>query len=286
MPTEKLDPFDPHLVQVMLAMYISPGTLLGKLKAIWDLASRMILLAEEKNPKEVLKTWGAHAKHATSTRSLSSRAYIASAHNLNTHHQGNLLAAAYFGALGEMGVIQKSANFIKKPPASPAEFGEVDEKALLDSLFAPEQLKCQKFLDKVIPHFFGLQLHCYHLVRILESPKGIPADPAKRRSRAAAGGAASNYGEDELISLVSDFLDSQNPKTKYRSIEALFKDLDIGFANVLEDYKGRIGSRSPQSGHELTYGQTLTANGLLRKLKEWKEDPDFRKNLERICTLR
>lgn len=286
MPTEQLDPFDPHLVQVTLAMFASPGTLLGKLRAIWDLSSRMILLAEEKSPKEILKIWGAHAKHATSKRSLSSRAYIASTYNLNTHHQGNFLAAAYFGALGEMGGIQKSANFIKKPSASPVESGDADEEAFLDSLFAPEQLKCQKFLDKVIPHFFGLQLHCYHLLRILESPKGIPADPAKRRKRAAAGGEASNYGEDELISLVSDFLDSQSPKTKYRGVEALFKDLHTGLANVLEDYKGRIGRRSTKSGHELTYGQTLTANGLLRKLKEWKEDPDFRKHLERICALR
>lgn len=142
-------------------------------------------------------------------------------------------------------------------------------------------------LNDVVVHFFPLQLHCYHLVRILESPKGIPPDPLSRRKRSVLGGEASNVGELELKEDVMRFFESQHVDAKYTGVAALFEALNDGLENTLRNYQARLGKTSMRSnGRVLTYGRTLTTDGLLRRISAWKKDPEFRAVIERICIVR
>ena len=291
MPIEKLDPYDPALVEEVLAMHKSSVSLIVKIRVIWDLASRMIELIEKKYPNPIKKIWGAHANQALSTSSLFARTHTATQYSLNNIRQESYLATAYFGALGDMKLIQKNIEFITPPAPAPAPDNSSlirgnNYQAFLDIVFASKQLESQQFLNYVVPHFFSLQLHCYNLLIIVKTPKGVPIEPSARKKRAYAAVNSKNYGEEILKSSISIFLNSINPKTKFKNISRLVRILEKDLGNVLQEYKDQLGSPTIKNGPTLNYGDDLDTWSLVAKLHDWKKnDPEFRSCLDRICII-
>jgi hypothetical protein len=290
MPTKQLnpsDPFDFNLMELSYAMYTNPGTLLGKLRFIWEKSCSMIRCVEVRSPQSIEKIWGVDAKKAMNSPSVLARAHFAGKRISKPNFHDNAVASAYFGALAYILNIQQPVDVINNMSGIqiPTLYGENSDQLFIDGFLVPEKLKCDKFLNKVVPHFFALQLHCHNLVRMLGVPSGVPCDPSVRKKRSVAGGAGSNYGEEKLKSMISDFLEAQNPENKYLDIDQLFESLESGLGEVLKKYKSLIGTRPQGESRTLTYGHSLKTTGILRKLNTWKKDQKFRPCLERICTI-
>lgn len=282
------DPFDPRMVQVMLAMQENPPTLIDKLRVIWALSSRMIRQAEKNHPNIINKIWGNNVEKVLSSDSLILRSHIAEINKIDPLKIKNFLASAYFGILKEVAKIQNQINLINqtKNPNDPQKIRENNDALFIDKILIQEKIKCNQFIDQIVPLFFPMQLYCYHLVRILESPFDVLADPLQRRKVAYTGSSANNYGEHILKSMISDFLASQIPDPKHSSINALFNYFYLDFEKILNEYQDRLDSPTTKNGKALKYAKQLKPHGMLRKLQIWKNDPLFRVHLERICIIR
>jgi len=281
-----------HIAQ---SMHDSPGTILEKLKSIWELAAYLIRHIEGKYPtptKEILSRRHRDFKKSTGFDyypldlgkfKLRQSSLFVVTQKLDGPHE-SLIATAYFGALGAMGKIQittdKIRPFLNK-------FGESfrDDADFIDEMLTG-LARNSRFLHEVVPLFFSLQLYCRDLIEIANRPAGAPADPAVRKKRARMANAARNYGEDELKSRFISFFDSQNRNTKFKSIPILCNALWDDLEKILENYKGLIGLKI--DGKTVNYGETLTIAGIQKnKLRSWaQEDPKFKESLQRICILK
>ena len=110
-------------------------------------------------------------------------------------------------------------------------------------------------------------------------------NPSVRNKRAAAGRDARNYGESELKSMVSAFLEKQAVEKKYRSIDFLCESLYEGITKVLEEYKALRKKPGTKGSPDFIYGGNLLPQNMSKKLYEWGKDPSFQKNLKKICIL-
>lgn len=271
------------------ALYGTPVGLFSKLKYIWDFTVRLIFLAEKKHLTEIKNNWGLHAKKALNSDSLIQKSNLAAKHGLKNLYHDDDISTAYFSALNEIRKINFNFHCIEdgKHVASGKLFIiEADDKEFIQKILTSEYNKCQDFLDYVVPHFFPLQLYCLKLTPVINSAPGIPVDPAKRRQRAITAASASKYGEERLKSDILTFLKKQKPKTKYKSISNLFDSLYEDFSIILAEYKKNIGSTSEESGIKISYGSLLKTPSLERKLRGWKKDAEFKRQLEKICIIK
>lgn len=139
----------------------------------------------------------------------------------------------------------------------------------------------------VVPHFFALQLHCYRLYQMLDSPLGVPADPIIRQGRATKAGNAKAVGEDVLKSFFSAFLESKAGST-FPSFKAFLHEFEEQLESTLQAYRrDHLGKHHPNSGQKITSGEGLTVDGLERKFREWRQsDPIFKDRWERLVPLK
>lgn len=278
MTKQALDPYDVDLMNQTIAMYGSCGTLMGKLKALWQTSEKMILAAEDKHAKAIKKAWGSLATEAMESEGILSRVgYAQSLSQTKDLRQGGFLLVAYFGALLTVGKIQKafaSALEGKTPSEFPAD------------LFSAELLGNRYYLDQCVPLFFELQLHCFYLVRDANTAKGFVVDKITSHQRAVKGGkgkAEQEFGEVYLKEDVLNYLTSQE-ENSFKSVEDLASYRSKGLNEVLVKYQEGIGSPRNHGEPALTYAENFTLDSLLSKLKQWaKEDVEIRSQLERVC---
>jgi hypothetical protein len=289
--------------QVAQSMHDGPGTLYEKLKTIWDLAHRMIEFVYENHPapiKKVLKRRKALSKppHGginfdyqekdLKDFSIDINVNYVMLHRLDTDYEDSLIAESYFRILGTLARIQTKTNFVARY-FHECRKSRVNTIEFIEKILSVDSQVPHSFMNDVVPLFFSLQLHCYNLVEIANRPPGIPADPRVSRNRSSIAGKSKNYGEHVLKGMISNFLDAQNPERKYRNVNSLFEKLEDGLGKTLNDYLDLLDSPTEAGGIPLRYGDNprLTIDGISRKLHQWKnEDPEFRKHLERICTIR
>ncbi len=262
---------------VVSAMYTSPGTLVGKLKAIWMLAAELVSQTEVKHDKLVKVLWGRAAPEH------SSLALKAQTLPKPEKHPKNTLVQTYAELLREVRAIHDRAERLQLSASQQGLQRPLEDAAFITALLTSENLRSESFLNKVVPHFFALQLHCYRLYQMLDSPLGVPADPIFRQGRATKGGNAKAVGEDVLKSCFSDFLKSKAGRT-FPSSKAFFYEFEDQLESTLQAYKrDHLGKHHSISGRIITYGKGLTVDGLDRKFREWgRSDPTFKDMWQRL----
>jgi hypothetical protein len=83
-----------------------PGSLSAKLNIIWYYAAELVQQSERDHEQVIGRAWGRHRKKMAESDSILARAEAAKQNGLLTvSHSG--LASAYFGVLGELGLIKK-----------------------------------------------------------------------------------------------------------------------------------------------------------------------------------
>jgi hypothetical protein len=259
------------------AMYTSSGSLFGKLKAIWILAAELVSQTEAKHGKLVKVLWGrAVPEH-------SSLALKAQTLPKQENKPESTLLQAYVDMLREVAVVHDRAVRLQFDARLEGLQRPLEDAAFITALLTSENLRSESFLNKVVPHFFALQLHCYRLYQMLDSPLGVPADPILRQGRATKGGNAKAVGEDVLKSCFSDFLESKACRT-FPSSKAFFYEFEDQLESTLQAYqRDHLGKHHSISGRIITYGKELTVDGLERKFREWRRsDPTFKDRWERL----
>lgn len=264
---------NPRGVLIALAMYDNPGSLQGKLKAIWMLAADLARKAETNHSKKLCNLW-VQKYNPSLQLQLKAKQVLACA-----PLHSDPLAMVYIDLLATVRNIETKekssrAGGVKRSALS----SDVDEATYINTLLLPKNISNRCFLDQVVPHFFALQLHCYRMHPMLEFPQTVPEDPIIRQARAAKGGGAKAIGEDLLKEKFSEFLESLG-KRSFQSKKAFFRRLEDELAAILDDYQAhQLHKPHPKTKRKVTYGHDLVADSLERKFREWqKNDPVFEK---------
>lgn len=264
---------NPRGVLIALAMYDNPGSLQGKLKAIWMLAADLARKAETNHSKKLCNLW-VQKYNPSLQLQLKAKQVLACA-----PLHSDPLAMVYIDLLATVRNIETKekssrAGGVKRSALS----SDVDEATYINTLLQPESMSNRCFLDQVVPHFFALQLHCYRMYPMLEFSQTVPADPIIRQARAAKGGSAKAIGEDLLREKFSTFLASLAGKS-FQSKKIFFWNLDDKLSAILAEYKANhLNKPHPKTQKKVTYGHDLTAESLERKFREWQKiDPVFEK---------
>ncbi|MDR0212452.1 MAG: hypothetical protein LBJ15_00425 [Comamonas sp.] len=262
---------------VVSAMYTAPGSLQGKLKAIWMLAAELVSQTEVKHGKLVKELWGRSAPEH------SSLALKAQSLPRQESKPKNTLVQAYADLLLEVAAIHDRAVRLQLDANTEGFQLPLEDAAFFTALLTSENLHSESFLNKVVPHFFAMQLHCYRLYQMLDSPLGAPADPIARQGRASKGGKAKAVGEDVLKSCFSDFLASKAGST-FSSFNHFFDEFEEQLENTLQAYqRDHLGKHHPTTSRKIASGKGLTVDGLERKFLEWRRSaPTFKERWEKL----
>lgn len=95
------------------------------------------------------------------------------------------------------------------------------------------------------------------------------------KKRGIEGGKGANWGEARLIDIVLSLLKKNTLRVKCDNILHLYKEHEILFVQAFENYKKELKDRKRYGNKGLTYGQSLTVDGMYRKLKQWVKKPYF-----------
>lgn len=278
-------------------LFDCPNSLHTRLKFIFYKAIILIQNVEENHFKIIKNFLKIKDEKEYKNSSLFERAALASKYISNNKTTGNYLIDVYIGALDEIWKIKIEIypitkygelwlNELRRRESKPLELSEKEYIKFLNENLTDEKLKNDHFLNEVVPCFFSLHMYCHHLIDILNTKKRVPIDPKVRNMRAALAGNIRNYGQEELKAMILGFLYSQNPKTKYTSIENLVKSLTFDLGKILSIYHERFYMSLKNDTQPLNYGEHLKEENILRKMHEWKIDSNFRTHLERICILK
>lgn len=267
------DALDPRINLIVSSMYTNPGSLSGKLKAIWMMAIDLCFEAETKHRKRLAEFLGESSALVFEFKSICEKSL-----QFKKFHKKpeDSLIQAYAGLLKTVANIEENSHHIKT--ASTPATSATSDSDLINSLLTRENFGSMFFLDKIVPYFFALQLHCFTLLRMLDSPRGIPADPIARRKRSSKGGDARTVGEDILKSYFLKFIATRNNERKFHSIKEFFHQCEAELENILTTYRtDHIGKRDKNSGKIIIYGKEFTTESLDRIFRKWRnDDPVFR----------
>jgi hypothetical protein len=257
----------------VFAMYENPSSLAAKLKAIHEAAVNLVLCAEQKH-KAIKKVWGSQVTVFTK-QSLDRR--IALSKTLE-HPSSLAVVSDYLGTLRRLGEITEAFKTINALRPSRKEFTTLEEE--MHSFWNGRGSVPVQELDKLVPLFFSLQLHCRSLYFALKSPRSALTNKMLQ-DRARAGGVASNAGEVVLRERVLCHLMLRPSDEEWKSLSKLFEENRQQLATILERYQ-----TSPpvlEDGRLASACMALTEDNMYRKLGEWAEQsPEFLKELQRL----
>lgn len=120
------------------------------------------------------------------------------------------------------------------------------------------------------------------MYELFNSCKNI-VDKEDRANIAKFGGETKNYGEHILLKNILKYFSDNRPveNKKLSSIASLHRENYENIEFILEEHQRKIGNREEGSRHVIYYGSNLTADGLLRKIREWcKKEQDFKEEIE------
>ena len=285
---DRTPPVDLRSLEVWIGLFVNPGSLSGKLQAIWQLSQQMILAAERDRESPIRKAWGDHWRAAVRDDSMLSRASVAAQHGL-LGRQSDQLLEAYFGALGEFRKAQECFDSVQQGEVVRLVGAGAYEPDLVNQdIWHPDQLKIDRFLNEVVPCFFALQLHCYSLVRILDSAAGVPLDRRIRVGRAQVGGKGSAHGKEYFKEKVLARLIERRPVPPRLSVPKFVEADPLNLASVLAAYQDEVTKGVVWGDDTLAWGRGVTMHsGVKNALNDWsKDDPDFYSALKMHCELR
>lgn len=202
----------------------------------------------------------------------------------NDHHYIQSLYIDIFNILKE--ILFQFEIFLKNNPTRYGKFRLIPLEDDLEKSFHDVEITGNiDFRNRVISLIFPLQIKIYEINKIINSPPGIPTDPAVKKVRSSLGGSARNYGESVLSNKILHFLFTKRPNSNefiYPSVTKLFEEHEEDLADILAEYQKSIGHPLKTGGPKISYGDSLTPHGLIRKIRQWsKKYPDFNAELKK-----
>lgn len=267
---------NPRGVLIALAMYDNPGSLQGKLKAIWMLAADLARKAETNHSKKLCNLW-VQKYNPSLQLQLKAKQVLACA-----PLHSDPLAMVYIDLLATVRNIETKekssrAGGVKRSALS----SDVDEATYINTLLLPKNISNRCFLDQVVPHFFVLQLHCYRMIPMLEFRNTVPVDPKVREERAAQAGKSKTIGEDILREKFSKFLASK-AEQRFPSKAALFRHFEDELYAIVEDYRvNNLHRPHPITKRMVNYSTKMEFEHWSAKFLKWsKDDQQFSERLD------
>ncbi|WP_131421370.1 hypothetical protein, partial [Comamonas thiooxydans] len=167
---------------MVYAMYDSPGSLQGKLQAIWKQSANCIHQIEEKRSTDLQKAYrkiGINPKELKNFKEPFINGQISEEYSKNIK---DIVFHPYAGLIITALRIKKNYyNTISPTENYPDPFSE----EFCNQLFFKENFSKPKFINQIVPEFFPLQLHSYNLLKILQVKKGVPVSEEVRSKRAS-----------------------------------------------------------------------------------------------------
>lgn len=271
---------DPHVEEdlrlMVYAMYDSPGSLLGKLQAIWKQSANCIHQIEEKRSTDLQKAYrkiGINPKELKNFKEPFINGHISKE---NSKKIKDIVLYSYAGLLiTSLNIKTIYYNTIY----STENYSDPFSKEFRHQLFLKENFNNPHFLNTIVPEFFPLQLHSYSSLKILQIKKGVPVSEEVRSKRASTAAASRHYGEEILMNDIFKLISNIQKQNKYSNINNLFNENRKNFEQVLIDYQNRLGSPIVKGGHPLEFGENLVTDDLPKYLKKWCNDKQFRSAL-------
>ena len=273
MPMTQAPRLEEDLRLMVYAMYDSPGSLQGKLQAIWKQSANCIHQIEEKRSTDLQKAYrkiGINPKELKNFKEPFINGQISEEYSKNIK---DIVFHTYAGLIITALRIKKNYyNTISPTENYPDPFSE----EFCNQLFFKENFSKPKFINQIVPEFFPLQLHSYNLLKILQVKKGVPVSEEVRSKRASNAAASRHYGEEVLINETLKAISNIQINDKYQSIEDFFKEHKKIFDQVLREYQDRLGSPIVKGGPALDFGEALVTDDFPKYLKKWSEDEKIR----------
>lgn len=274
MPKSKKMPPLPFAAEQAIAFAFdgNPSSLSGKLRAIFEAATALIIRSEQEHAVAIKKAWGRDTA-VLENRSLDQR--VGRRKTFNNATKGGVLSEyeATLDCLGEITDAFKTLNALKH---SVSEFPSLEQA--LHGFWSGRSAVPVQELDKLVPLFFSLQLHCWHLFAYLERPG--PTFEA-RQARAQAGGLANNDGEEILRARMLEYLVKLPPDVQWKSLAKFFDAHRTQLGFILQRYQ--TFPPATQSRRPASACMALEIDNIDRKLGEWAEgSSDFLNALQRL----
>lgn len=199
-------------------------------------------------------------------------------------YNANPVARSYLGMLFQMREIRDKFYACTNSSVRYQDIFSEDFKKQIFSEIKPEN---SIVIDNIIPRFFILQLCCHEAKKIIDTPKGVSINDAKKIERAKQGQAAraaKNYkfGEFVLRKKIEEFLLSKYPN-KYKNLRDLSDKNEENLEKILKEYQARIGDCFESFGPLIEFGEKLVIHDLYDLMSTWKrKHSDFKDALERV----
>lgn len=266
-------------MQLAIAMFTHAGSLSAKLQAIWGLAPSLVERVEGRRKDKLKKMWGKYwgtwldqpspVKQLLTRSAMVRRGLFSDCKVAKPSDQW--LFEPYLGLLEDFEKINQAFKHIQQDELEMERlFGLNRGTTERLEVYAPVYLKSQKFLDRVVPHFFSLQIRCYALQLNIATAPGVPADPRERRNRASAGGEGALRGQVEFKSMVLNCLREESGTRTFKSLAELGRTVAPKFNQVLRRYNEQ------REREGWNYGSTLKPENISEKILSWKFEPEFR----------
>lgn len=250
----------------------NPNSLSGKLRAIFETATALIIRSEQEHQVAIKKAWGRDTG-VLENHSLDQR--VGRRKTFNNATKAGVLSEyeATLVCLGEITDAFKTLNAIKH---SVPDFTSLAHE--MHGFWSGRNAVPVQELDKLVPLFFSLQLHCWHLFAYLIRP-GLTFEA--RQARSQAGGSASNVGEEILRERMLGYLTSLPSDKKWQHLSKFFEVHRGQLEMILKRYQ-----TSPPMIDDVKRASaciSLSVDGLPTKLGHWADDdPEFLKELQRL----
>lgn len=250
----------------------NPSSLFGKLRAIFEAATALIILSEQEHRVAIKKAWGRDAA-VLENHSLDQRVGLRKTFN-NTTKAG--VMSEYEATLTCLDDIKRAFKILGALKRSVPEYTSLEDE--MQRLWGGQIEVSVRELDKLVPLFFSLQLRCWSLYDYLGRPE---LTYFARQQRSKAGGVASNAGEPILRERMLGYLTSLPSDKNWQHLSKFFE----AHRGQLEMIRIRY-QISPPMIDDVTRASacmSLTTDGLAIKLGEWANDaPEFLKELQRL----
>ncbi|MBW0172028.1 MAG: hypothetical protein KXJ61_17560 [Hydrogenophaga sp.] len=274
MPKSKRMPPLPHATEqaIVFAFDGNPSSLSGKLRAIYEASAALMTRSEQEHQAAIKKAWGRDAA-VMENHSLDQR--VGRRKTFNNATKAGVLSEyeATLVCLGEITDAFKTLNALKH---SVSDFTSLAHE--LHGFWSGRSAVSVQELDKLVPLFFSLQLHCWHLYAYLERPG--PTFQA-RQARAQAGGSANNDGEEILREQMLEYLVKLPSDQQWKSLAKFLNEHRTQLEIILERYQ--VSRPMTPSGRPASACMALKIDNINRKLGEWAEDSsEFLNALQRL----
>lgn len=279
---------NPDLAKLACALFDNAISLRHKTSVIWETTFSYLSIIEKAHFEKLKKIFFSIDKRYQYIENLRDPIIIREINKERIFLSKDKLTRCYLGSLFQIEEIRRKFYLTNS-------FDTIYKNPFSDGfklhLFHNSNFSNTNFINSIIPEFFPLQLHCYELVKIIDTPKGIPIDEIKRIQRSSIAAhhrhiQEQKFGEDILKNMVLQTIKKISKENKYRNVKEIVDKNNSIFQKILNDYQDRLGSPIKKNGPPLEFGEDLIVDDLVDEIKKWRDDPEFNLILKEYLLLK